>query len=156
MVISAFIGLVGLGPASSVFTFHLLDSLLTTTTNISICPHMTSYSNTSSTITTIQKMICRDIHFPLSPFIHSILPRTHLTSESYQLLYLIPDIPRSSPVLRRRGWVSFSAENGWCWGWRDGEGGRPQQGCDRGSELWTLRASGRGAELGGIVRGRGV
>jgi len=39
------IGLVGLGPASRVFTFHLLDSLLTTTTNISICPHMTSYSN---------------------------------------------------------------------------------------------------------------
>jgi hypothetical protein len=29
-----------------VFTFHLLDSLLTATTNISICPHMTSYSNT--------------------------------------------------------------------------------------------------------------
>ncbi len=38
------IGLVGLGPASRVFTFHL-DSLLTATTNISICPHMTSYSN---------------------------------------------------------------------------------------------------------------
>jgi len=36
MVISAFIGLVGLGPAS----------LLTTTTKMSICPHMTSYSNT--------------------------------------------------------------------------------------------------------------
>jgi len=53
----------------------------------------------SSTITIIQKMICRDIHFPLSTFIHSILPRTHLTSESYQLLYLIPDTPRSSPVL---------------------------------------------------------
>jgi len=35
------IGLVGLGP------FHLLGSLLTTT-NISICPHMTSYSNTGS------------------------------------------------------------------------------------------------------------
>ncbi len=34
MVISAFIGLVGLGPASRVFTFHLLDSLLTTTTKI--------------------------------------------------------------------------------------------------------------------------
>ncbi len=45
MVISAFIGLVGLGPASRVFTFHLLDSPLTTTTNMSICPHMTSYSN---------------------------------------------------------------------------------------------------------------
>ena len=28
MIISAFIGLVGLGPASRVFTFHLLDSLL--------------------------------------------------------------------------------------------------------------------------------
>ncbi len=39
------IGLVGLGPASRVFTFHLLDSLLTATTNISMCPHMTSYSN---------------------------------------------------------------------------------------------------------------
>ncbi len=38
MVISAFIGLVGPGPASRVFTFHLLDSLLTTTTKISICP----------------------------------------------------------------------------------------------------------------------
>ena len=38
-------GLVGLGPASRVFTFHLLDSLLTATTNISICPHMTSYFN---------------------------------------------------------------------------------------------------------------
>ncbi len=46
MVISAFIGLVGLGPASRVFTFHLLDSLLTTTTKMSICPHMTSYFNT--------------------------------------------------------------------------------------------------------------
>jgi len=50
LVTSASIGLVGLGPASRVFTFHvkfhLLDSLLTTTTNISICPHMTSYSNT--------------------------------------------------------------------------------------------------------------
>jgi hypothetical protein len=46
MVISAFIGLVGLGPASRVFTFHLLDNLLTATTKISICPHMTSYSNT--------------------------------------------------------------------------------------------------------------
>jgi hypothetical protein len=45
MVISAFIGLVGLGPASRVFTFHLLDSLRTATTNISIYPHMTSYSN---------------------------------------------------------------------------------------------------------------
>ncbi len=32
MVISAFIGLVGLGPASRVFTFHLLDGVLTTTT----------------------------------------------------------------------------------------------------------------------------
>jgi hypothetical protein len=41
------IGLVGLGPASRVFIFHLLDSLLTATTNISICPHMTSYSNSS-------------------------------------------------------------------------------------------------------------
>jgi hypothetical protein len=40
-----FIGLVGLGPASRVFTFHLLDSLLTATTKISICPQMTSYSN---------------------------------------------------------------------------------------------------------------
>ncbi len=39
------IGLVGLGPASRVFTFHLLDSLRTTTPKISICPHMTSYSN---------------------------------------------------------------------------------------------------------------
>jgi len=39
------IGLVGLGPASRVFTFHLLDSLLTATTNTAICPHMTSYSN---------------------------------------------------------------------------------------------------------------
>jgi hypothetical protein len=38
MVISAFIGLIGLGPASRVFTFHLLDSLLTTTTKIPICP----------------------------------------------------------------------------------------------------------------------
>jgi hypothetical protein len=47
MVISAFIGLVGLGPASRVFTFHL-DSLLTATTNISICPHMTSCSNASA------------------------------------------------------------------------------------------------------------
>jgi hypothetical protein len=37
MVISAFIGLVGLGPASRVFTFHLLDSLLTTITKIPIC-----------------------------------------------------------------------------------------------------------------------
>ena len=37
-VISAFIGLVGLGPASRVFTFHLLDSLLTATTKIPICP----------------------------------------------------------------------------------------------------------------------
>ncbi len=36
------IGLVELGPASRVFTFHLLDSLLTATTKISIC----SYSNT--------------------------------------------------------------------------------------------------------------
>jgi len=36
------IGLVGLGPASRVFTFHLLDSLLTATTRMSICPHMTS------------------------------------------------------------------------------------------------------------------
>ena len=45
MVISAFIRLVGLGPASRVFTFHLLDSLLTETTKISICLHMTSYSN---------------------------------------------------------------------------------------------------------------
>ncbi len=34
MVISAFIGLVGLGPASRVFTFHLLDGVLTTTTKI--------------------------------------------------------------------------------------------------------------------------
>jgi hypothetical protein len=42
-----FIGLVGLGPASRVFTFHLLDSLLTATTKISICPHMTSFSNRS-------------------------------------------------------------------------------------------------------------
>ena len=42
----------------------------------------------SPTITTIQKMICRDIHFLLSPFIHSILPRTHLTSEPCQLLYV--------------------------------------------------------------------
>jgi len=32
------IGLVGLGPASRVFTFHLLDSLLTATTKIPICP----------------------------------------------------------------------------------------------------------------------
>ncbi len=40
-----FIGLVGLGPASRVSTFHLLDSLLTATTKISICPYMTSYSN---------------------------------------------------------------------------------------------------------------
>jgi len=47
MVISAFIGLVGLRPASRVFSFHLLDSLLTTTTKMSICPHMTSYSNTN-------------------------------------------------------------------------------------------------------------
>ena len=37
-VISAFIGLIGLGPASRVLTFHLLDSLLTTTTKIPICP----------------------------------------------------------------------------------------------------------------------
>jgi len=37
MVIFAFIGLVGLGPASRVFTF-LLDSLLTATTKIPICP----------------------------------------------------------------------------------------------------------------------
>ncbi len=43
-----FIGLVGLGPASRDFTFHLLDSLLTATTKISICPHMTSYSNKNS------------------------------------------------------------------------------------------------------------
>jgi hypothetical protein len=49
MVIFAFIGLVGLGPASRVFTFHLLDSLLTATTKISICPHMTSYSNRHGT-----------------------------------------------------------------------------------------------------------
>jgi hypothetical protein len=40
------IGLVGLGPASRVFTFHLLDSLLTATAKMSISPHMTSYSNT--------------------------------------------------------------------------------------------------------------
>ncbi len=46
MVISAFIGLIGLGPASRVFTCSLLDRLLTATTNISIC-YMTSYSNTS-------------------------------------------------------------------------------------------------------------
>ncbi len=39
------IGLVGLGPATRVSTFHLIDSLLTATTNISICPIMTSYSN---------------------------------------------------------------------------------------------------------------
>jgi hypothetical protein len=39
------IGLVGLGPASRVFTCSLLDRLLTATTSISICPHMTSYSN---------------------------------------------------------------------------------------------------------------
>jgi len=32
------IGLVGLGPASRVFTFHLLDSLRTATTKIPICP----------------------------------------------------------------------------------------------------------------------
>jgi len=36
MVISAFIRLVGLGPASRVFTFHLLDSLLTATTKMRI------------------------------------------------------------------------------------------------------------------------
>ncbi len=36
MVIFAFIGLVGLGPASRVFAFHLLDSLLTATIKISI------------------------------------------------------------------------------------------------------------------------
>jgi hypothetical protein len=36
MVISAFIGLVGLGPASRVFTFHLLDGVLTTTTTTKI------------------------------------------------------------------------------------------------------------------------
>jgi len=45
MVISAFIGLIGLGPASRVSTCSLLDRLLTATTNISICPHMTSYPN---------------------------------------------------------------------------------------------------------------
>ncbi len=42
-----FIGLVGLGPAGRVFTFHLLDSLLTATTKISICPHTPSYANKS-------------------------------------------------------------------------------------------------------------
>ncbi len=45
MVISAFIGLIGLGPASRVFTCSLLDRLLTATTYISICPHITPYSN---------------------------------------------------------------------------------------------------------------
>ncbi len=47
------IGLVGLGPASRVFTFHLLGSLLTTTTNISICPHMTSLFNSICTRTPV-------------------------------------------------------------------------------------------------------
>ncbi len=46
MVISAFIGLMGLGPASGVFTCSLLDRLLIVISKISICPHMTSYSNT--------------------------------------------------------------------------------------------------------------
>jgi len=45
MVISAFIGLIGLGLASRVFTCSLLDRLLKATIKISICPHMTSYSN---------------------------------------------------------------------------------------------------------------
>jgi len=45
MVIFAFIGLVGLGPASRVFTFHLLDNLLTTTIKMSICSHMILYFN---------------------------------------------------------------------------------------------------------------
>ncbi len=43
MVISAFIELIGLGPARRVSTCSLLDRLLTATTKISICPHMTSY-----------------------------------------------------------------------------------------------------------------
>ena len=38
MVISAFIGLIGLGPASRVFTCSLLDRLLTATTYIPKCP----------------------------------------------------------------------------------------------------------------------
>ncbi len=37
ILISAFIGLIGLGPASRVFTCSLLDRLLTATTKISIC-----------------------------------------------------------------------------------------------------------------------
>ena len=41
------LGLIGLGPASRVFTCSLLDSLLTATTKISTCPHMTSYPNRS-------------------------------------------------------------------------------------------------------------
>ncbi len=55
MVISAFIGLVGLGPA----TFHLLDSLLTTTTKMSICPHMTSYSNKRMEETCVRTLCSR-------------------------------------------------------------------------------------------------
>jgi len=40
------LGLIGLGPASRVFTCSLLlDSLLIATTKISICPHTTSYPN---------------------------------------------------------------------------------------------------------------
>jgi len=38
MAISAFIGLIGLGPASRVFTCSLLDRLLTATTYIPKCP----------------------------------------------------------------------------------------------------------------------
>ncbi len=64
------IGLVGLGPASRVFTFHLLDSLRTTTTKISICPHMTSYSNTriedrgSDCLTQIKYAFSTESEFP--------------------------------------------------------------------------------------------
>jgi len=39
------IGLVGLGPASRVFTCSLLDRLLTASTPYTKMPHMTSYSN---------------------------------------------------------------------------------------------------------------
>jgi hypothetical protein len=45
MVISAFIGLIGLGPASRVFTCSLLDRLLLSFNLHTKMPHMTSSSN---------------------------------------------------------------------------------------------------------------
>jgi hypothetical protein len=58
------IGLVGLGPASRVFTCSLLDRLLTASTPYTKMPHMTSYSNTKQLLLLhyIHTLLCRSIY----------------------------------------------------------------------------------------------